>query len=58
MGKYEVGYWVETIYGIGCITKIWPLNEKITVFEIKHIREEKIRNVFYGEILQTLYIWG
>lgn len=54
MGRYEVNDWVETKYGLGIIKKIWALNSKVTVFEIKHLREERKRNVFYGEIYKIV----
>ena len=50
MNVYNVNDWVETKYGLGIIKKIWQLNDIVTVFEIKHLRDDKIRNVFYGEI--------
>lgn len=54
MGKYFVNDWVETKYGVGQIKKIWALNKQVTVFEVKHFREEKVRNVFYPEIVRVL----
>ena len=53
MGKYFVNDWVETKYGVGQIKKIWVLNKQVTVFEVKHFREEKVRNVFYPEIIRV-----
>ena len=50
MGIYNVNDWVETKYGLGIIKKVWQLNDIVTVFEVKHLRDDKIRNVFYGEI--------
>lgn len=55
MYKYCVNDWVQTIFGIGQIKKIWALNDKVTVFEIRHRREDKNKNVFYGEIIELLY---
>lgn len=55
MGRYNVNDWVETKYGLGIIKKVWSLNPKVTVFEIKHLREDKIRNVFYGEIYSIVH---
>lgn len=54
MGRYFVNDWVETKYGVGQIKKIWALNKQVTVFEIKHFREDKVRNTFYGEIYRVL----
>ena len=53
MCRYKVLDYVETTKGIGQIEKIWSLNDKVTVFEVRMENSKKV-NIFYGEILAVL----
>ena len=53
MGRYEVGDYVETRYGLRRITKVWALNNKITVFETIDVNGNK-KELFYGDIIKII----
>ena len=53
MGRYEVGDYVKTRYGLRRITKVWALNNKITVFETIDVNGNK-KELFYGDIIKII----
>lgn len=54
MSKYQEFDYVETKKGFGQIEKIWELNEMITVFEVWLIKEHKLVNMYYGDIIKEI----
>ena len=54
MSKYQEFDYVETKKGLGQIERIWELNEMITVFEVWLIKEHKLVNMYYGDIVKEI----
>ena len=55
MGKYFVNDYIETKHGLAIIKKVWQLTDIVTVFEIRVIKGNVKKEIFYGDIIKLMY---